>query len=259
MTSARRHFARWLAAIGAAIAVVVALDLLFPPPLSQTMETSPYAVDREGRMMHAFTTPEGRWRLRADLDAIDPLLVDRLLLIEDKRFHQHAGVDPAAFARAATSAVRRGRIVSGASTITMQTARLLEPRPRTIGAKIIEAARALQIERRLSKREIIELYLTLAPYGGNIQGVRAASLLYFGKEPARLTDAEQALLIALPQAPEARRPDRRPGAARAARAHILSRLEAAGAISAQRQAEASHASLPIARRPLPRHAYHAAD
>lgn len=99
----------------------------------------------------------------------------------------------------------------------MQAARLLEPRPRTLFSKAIEMVRARQIEERLSKREILELYLTLAPYGGNLEGVRAASLTYFGKEPLHLTDAEQALLIALPQAPEGRRPDRKPEAARAAR------------------------------------------
>src|SRR5690606_12948962 len=102
-----------------------------------------------------------------------------------------------------------GRIVSGASTITMQLARLLEPREeRSIAAKLFQMARALQIEQRLSKTEILTRYLTLAPYGGNLEGVRAASLAWFGKEPHRLSVSESALLVALPQSPEARRPDR---------------------------------------------------
>ncbi|MEO1137788.1 MAG: transglycosylase domain-containing protein, partial [Pseudomonadota bacterium] len=118
--------------------------------------------------------------------------------------------------------------------------------------------RALQIERRLSKQEILELYLTLAPYGGNIEGVRAASRLYFDKEPSRLTNAEQALLIALPQAPEARRPDLRKAAAQSARARVLAKLVDAGAISPVLATEAEGASLPATRHVLPRSAYHAA-
>jgi penicillin-binding protein 1C len=235
-----------------------AADLLFPPPLERAQIVSPLVLDHEGRWLHAFATPEGRWRFAADLDAIDPSFVERLVLMEDKRFWRHWGVDPLAVARAGVDAARAGRIVSGASTITMQTARLLEPRPRTLGAKALEMIRALQIERRLSKREILELYLTLAPYGGNIEGVRAASLLYFDKEPLRLTDPEQALLIALPQAPEARRPDLRADAAKAARADALHKLAAAGALTPARAREAEDAWLPDSRRVFPRLAYHAA-
>ncbi|MHA7872363.1 MAG: penicillin-binding protein 1C, partial [Hyphococcus sp.] len=117
--------------------------------------------------------------------------------------------------------------------------------------------RALQIERRLSKKEILELYLTLAPYGGNIEGVRAASRLYFGKEPSALTNAEQALLIALPQAPEARRPDLKPQNAAAARADILKKLAEAELLSAMDAREARAATLPGKRTPLPRIAHHA--
>ncbi|MBB5518598.1 penicillin-binding protein 1C [Amphiplicatus metriothermophilus] len=257
----RSHFAPVMRIAAAALALlgaVAAADLLFPPPLHKGEALSPLVLDREGRWLQAFTTADGRWRFRADLDAVDPSFVERLIAVEDKRFHAHWGVDPIALARASGEALRAGRIASGASTITMQTARLLEPRPRTVGAKLVEVIRALQIERRLTKREILELYLTLAPYGGNIEGVRAASLLYFGKEPAHLTDAEQALLIALPQAPEARRPDRRPDSARAARAAILEKLAAQGLLSPARAEEARLASLPETRRPFPRAAWHAA-
>lgn len=234
----------------------VILDIAAPPPLGKTA-VSPLVLDREGRWLHAFATPEGRWRFRADLDGVDPVFVERLVAVEDKRFWKHGGVDPLAVARAGRSALTTGRITSGASTITMQTARLLEPRPRTISSKLIEMVRAAQIERRLTKREILELYLTLAPYGGNIEGVRAASLAYFGKEPMRLTDAEQALLIALPQAPEARRPDRRAKAAKAARGEILAKLSATGLLPSDRAAEADESSLPVAREIFPRAAYHA--
>lgn len=237
---------------------VAAADIAFPPPLDRASQLSPLALDRNGAWLHGFTTAEGRWRFHTDLDEVDPVFVERLIAIEDKRFRSHWGVDPLAVIRAGTSALRSGEIVSGASTITMQTARLLEPRPRTLWSKAIEMIRAVQIERRLTKDEILALYLTLAPYGGNIEGVRAASLLYFGKEAVRLTDAQQALLIALPQAPEARRPDRRMKAAKAARGEILAKLARIGELDPERAAEAADASLPQARKPLPRFAYHAA-
>lgn len=256
MPRPRRGAAVIMAMIGALL-VGAAADILFPPPLERAAETSPLALDRNGAWLHGFTTREGRWRFEADPDEIDPVFIERLIAIEDKRFYAHWGVDPLAVMRAAFSAIRSGRVTSGASTITMQTARLLEPRPRTIRSKAIEMIRAVQIERRLAKDEILALYLTLAPYGGNIEGVRAASLLYFGKEPVRLTDAEQALLIALPQAPEARRPDLRAKTAKAARADMLGKLERIGALSARQAAEAREASLPDARWALPRYAYHA--
>ena len=241
----------------ALLAAIAAFDLLFPPPLDRAQNLSPLVTDRNGEWLHAFATPEGRWRFEADLDQIDPVFVERLIAVEDKRFYKHWGVDVLAVMRAGVSSAKAGHVVSGASTITMQTARLLEPRKRNLGAKFAEMVRALQIERRLSKDEILELYLTLAPYGGNIEGVRAASRIYFDKEPTRLTDAEQALLIALPQAPEARRPDLRAGAARQARQEILEKLAAAGVMDEIHMTEAGEARLPQSRHPLPRLAYHA--
>jgi penicillin-binding protein 1C len=126
----------------------------------------------------------------------------------------------------------------------------LEPHRRTLGAKLIETVRALQIEARFSKRQILALYLTLAPYGGNLEGVRAASLAYFGHEPESLTDGEQALLIALPQSPEARRPDRKPAAARAARQAVLDKLTRLGQLAPARALEAAAEPLP-GRTPFP--------
>jgi penicillin-binding protein 1C len=139
----------------------------------------------------------------------------------------------------------------------MQTARLLEPRPRTFAAKLFQMARALQLEARLSKRETLALYLTLAPYGGNLEGVRAASLAYFGHGPESLTPAEQALLIALPQSPEARRPDRHPAVAREARDRVLQRMVRAGLIAAPAAQEAA-AEPPPGRQAFPGLAWHAA-
>ena len=248
-----------LAAAFAAIMSIVVMDVIFAPPLDRARAVSPLITDQNGEWLHSFANDEGRWRFKADLDAIDSAFVERLVLIEDKRFWSHWGVDPLALMRASFASAKAGRVVSGASTITMQTARLLEPRPRTFGSKAIEMIRALQIERRLSKDEILELYLTLAPYGGNIEGVRAASLIYFDKEPGRLNDAEQALLISLPQAPEARRPDLKPANARDARADILEKLKFAGAITANQVTEAQEARVPDHRREFSRLAYHAAQ
>jgi penicillin-binding protein 1C len=235
-----------LAALVAIEALVLGLDAALPPPLARAMRSSPVVLDHDGAWLMATPVEGGRWRLRADLARTDPTYVRRVIALEDARFYWHFGVDPAALARAAVSMARHGRPTSGASTLTMQTARLLEPRSRTVLAKAIEMLRALQLEARFSKREILALYLTLAPYGGNLEGVRAASLAWFGHEPAALTDAEQALLIALPQSPEARRPDRHPLRARRARARVLARLARAGAMTLDQAREA--ASEPTPRR-----------
>jgi penicillin-binding protein 1C len=250
----RREFAVFILAF----AVLALADLLFPPPIRRAADVSAIVTDRNGYWLHAFTTSDGRWRFSVDVDDIDPAFVRELIVIEDKRFWTHWGVDPFAIARAGRSALQSGRIVSGASTITMQTARLLEPRDRRLGSKVIEMLRAFQLERRLTKREILELYLTLAPYGGNLEGVRAASLFYYGREPDRMTPAERALLISLPQAPEARRPDRRSAAAAKARSMILDRLVADGALDPAKATEAEVSPVIGAREAFPRLAYHAA-
>ena len=204
---------------------------LGPLDLAASREGSTVVVDRNGRLLRPFTLPDGRWRLPASTHEVDPRYLAMLVAYEDGRFYEHDGVDLRALVRAGAQWLMRGHVVSGGSTLTMQVARRLEPRPRTFGAKLIDTFRALQLEARFSKREILALYLTLAPYGGNLEGVRAASLAYFGHEPVSLTDSEQALLIALPQSPEARRPDRRPKIARTARAAVLQRLVAADAMT----------------------------
>src|SRR5205085_999176 len=182
---------------------------LGPAPLGESIEFSTLVVDRNGQLLRPYATPDGRWRLPATVKDVDPRYLDLLIAYEDKRFRQHYGVDPLAVMRAALQLVTHGRIVSGGSTITMQVARLLEPRTdRTLLAKLRQAVRAIQLERRLSKDEILTLYLDLAPYGGNLEGVRAAAQAYFGKEPRKLSLGEAALLVAIPQSPEARRPDR---------------------------------------------------
>ena len=204
---------------------------LGPAPLGKALAYSTLVVDRDGKLLRAYLTPEGRWRLPATRENVDPRFLALLLAYEDRRFGAHHGIDPLALARASAQLIGHGRVVSGASTITMQVARLLEPRAeRSLAAKLRQMIRAVEIERALSKDEILALYLSLAPYGGNLEGARAASLAYFGKEPRRLTLGEAALLVALPQSPEQRRPDRSMESARSARDRVLDRVAAAGAV-----------------------------
>ncbi len=205
---------------------------------------------RDGTLLRAFQVADGRWRLAPG--PVDPLLLAMLATWEDRRFADHHGIDPAAFLRAAGQSLRHGRIVSGGSTLTMQVARLLEEG--TTGewqGKLRQIRLALALERVLTKPEILDLYLRLAPYGANVEGVRAASLQWFGKEPRRLTPAEAALLVALPQSPERRRPDRHPAAAKTARDRVLARAAATGVISAGDAAAAMREPVPTARRAFP--------
>ena len=204
---------------------------------------------------------DGRWRLPVDAKtAVDPGYLKLLLAYEDRRFWSHGGVDPLALGRAALQFGSSGHIVSGGSTITMQLARLMEPRrERSVYAKLRQMVRAVQIERQLSKDEILDLYLALAPFGGNLEGIRAASIGYFGKEPKRLSLAEAALLVALPQSPERRRLDRYPEAAHAARDRVLARMVDDGVVSKDDAAQAKAAAVPRLRKPMPILAPHSAD
>lgn len=213
-------------------------------------ETSVEMVDRDGHLMRAFAVEDGRIRLAVSRGGVDPRLTDMLIAYEDKRFRRHSGVDGFAMLRAVVQAVQSGQVVSGGSTLTMQVARLLENSGTgSIKGKLRQMRVAWALERRLSKDDILHLYLQHAPYGGRIEGVRSATLTWFGKEPTRLTEAETALLVALPQAPEARRPDRHPHAAQAARDRVLARVAA----------DASFTGVPKMARPLPRLAPHQAD
>ncbi|MEY8841846.1 transglycosylase domain-containing protein, partial [Cribrihabitans sp. XS_ASV171] len=221
-------------------------------------ETSAEIRDRSGALLRAYPVGDGLWRLAPG--PVDPGFLAMLIRYEDKRFATHAGVDPRALLRAAGQALWNGGVVSGGSTLTMQVARLIEDGPTGRWAgKLRQIRVALALERRLDKDRILDLYLTHAPYGGNLEGIRAASLAWFGKEPARLTPAQAALLVALPQAPEARRPDRHPETARAARDRVLARMERQGVLPEPEIAAALRDPLPRAQRPFPQLAAHLAD
>lgn len=234
------------------------IDATVLPPLvaAQSQEVT----DREGRLLRAYTIADGRWRMGVSLDAVDPLYLAMLIRYEDNRFRAHGGVDARAMARAAWQAAASGGLVSGGSTLTMQVARLLEDSGTgRLAGKLRQVRVALALERRLSKDAILELYLERAPFGGNLEGVRAASWAWFGKPPTRLTPAEAALLVAIPQAPESRRPDRHPEAARAARDRVLARMARDGIIDAEEAQAAVTEPAPAARIPFPLLAAHLSD
>lgn len=258
--TALRNRKLYIAAAVAAVFIVLSvaalpvLDRLSPPDLSRYHDTSPVVLDRNGEILRAFTVEDGIWRLPVAYGDVAENYIKQLVVFEDKRYWTHGGVDPLALLRAVFQAAAGRRIVSGGSTLTMQTARLLEPRPRTIPSKLIEIFRAVQLERRYNKEEILQIYLTLAPFGGNLEGVRAASLAYFGKEPQALTPAEAALLVALPQSPTARRPDLYPDRARAARNRVLQRV-----LPEDIAREALGDPVPQRRNALPFHAPHLAQ
>ena len=233
---------------------------LGPPPLTPADESSVVVLDRDGKLLRAFTTRDGRWRLPADETTVDPRYLAMLFAYEDKRFETHHGVDLLAALRPLGQLLSTGHVRSGASTLTMQVARLLTGRhERSAIIKIAQMVRAVEIERVLSKPQILRLYLQLAPFGGNLEGVRAASLAYFGKEPAHLSPGEAALLVALPQSPGARRPDLHPEAARAARDRVIVRALAAHVIDAAEAARARAEPVPTARKPFPQLAPHLSE
>lgn len=228
------------------------------PPL--TLSSSVQVLDREGSLLRAYTVADGRWRLAVTPADVDPAFADALMAYEDKRFRAHNGVDPRALTRALAQAFWNGRVVSGGSTLTMQVARLLEEGTTgKVAGKLRQMRVALALERRLTKDEILGLYLMLAPYGGNLEGIRAATLSYFGKEPKRLTPAEIALLVAIPQSPESRRPDRHLARATAARDRVLARAERDGLIDTDQARAARSELVPSLRRPFPALAPHLAD
>jgi penicillin-binding protein 1C len=253
----KRRLWVFAACLSAILLAPFALDRLFPPNLSRLHAVGVEVQDRDGRILSVLPAPGGFWRLATRPEDVSPILLDLLIAAEDRRFYQHPGIDPLALGRAAGQWLRAGRVVSGGSTITMQAARLLEPRPRGLRAKAIEIFRAFQLEARFSKREILSIWLTLAPQGGNIEGMRAGSLAWFGRPAQRLDAAEAALLIALARRPAALSPDRHAEAARAARDDVLRRRGAA-MLSPEDQALALAAPLPNTRLPMPGLAPHLA-
>lgn len=238
----------------AALAGALAIGALSSAPMPQAASWGTRILARDGSLLALAPAPGGTWRFRTETPAIAPFLPRLLVAVEDRHFDAEPGIDPSAILRAALQWARAGHAVSGGSTLTMQLAKLLDPQPRRLAAKVLETGRALSLWWRLPRQDTLGLYLSLAPYGGNLVGVEAASWAYFGKPPGALDAAEAALLVALPRRPEALRPDRHPQAAQASRDRILRLAQARGLLSAQETDAALAEPVPTRRRPMPRSA-----
>jgi penicillin-binding protein 1C len=201
--------------------------ILRPPDLGRLSETSQVIRSETGQIMNLRLTSKGFWREKVVLSELDPDLIRTLIAYEDQRYWNHHGVDPLALGRAVFDYLKSGKISSGASTLTMQTVRLMDPNlaRRTFTAKLRQMLAAIRLDAHWSKEAILEAYFTLAPYGGNIEGVSAASEAWFQKPPKDLRLNEIALLVALPQSPERRRPDRYPDNAYAAKIGVLNKVQ----------------------------------
>ena len=201
--------------------------ILQPPEVGRLSETSQVIRSEAGEIMNLRLTSKGFWREKVFLSELDPNLIRTLIAYEDQRYWKHHGVDPLALVRAIFDYIKSGDISSGASTLTMQTVRLMDPNlaRRTFTTKLRQMLAAIRLDAHWSKEAILEAYFTLAPYGGNIEGVSAASEAWFQKPPKDLRLNEIALLVALPQSPERRRPDRYPDNAYAAKIGVLKKVQ----------------------------------
>lgn len=234
-----------LFASGSFLLAVVFVDL----PEDQLHPPQAYRfTDDNGDLLAVILGEDSYYRMHVPVDRISPLFIKTLLLHEDQYFYEHAGINPLAIVRAMSSNLSAGRIVSGGSTITMQLARMLDRKPRTLWAKGIEALRATKLEWQYSKDEILAHYLAIAPYGGNIEGIEAAAFAYFNKSSAHLSIGEIALLVALPQSPNRYRPDRNPQQARVARNVILNKMLAGKLITANQYQRAKAEPIAVSRK-----------
>lgn len=246
----RSRIARLLCAAFAGVLLLWLADRLWPLPMPAD-DLARVVLAEDGTPLWRFADAEGVWRYPVTLEQVSPYYLEALLTYEDRWFYRHPGVNPLALGRAAWQNLTGGRVLSGGSTLSMQVARLLDPHSRTLPGKLRQVWRTAQLEWHLSKRQILELYLNRAPFGGTLQGVAAASWAYLGKSPLQLTPAEAALLAVLPQAPSRLRPDRHPERARLARDKVLQRLGEYQVWPQQRIAEAQEEPLLLAPRQEP--------
>lgn len=249
---------KWVVIVSLIGCCLMGLDKFFPLNLSRFNDRSPIILDHNHELLCVLLSKDERYRLAIKLEAVDPLFLQFLIAYEDKRYFYHFGVDFLALGRALWQWGRTGKVVSGGSTLSLQTIRLLEPRPRTVFSKCKEMLRAFQLEYHYSKREILEMYLSLAPFGGNLEGIRAASLSYFNKEPKQLTPSEAALLVALPQQPTRLRPHIFPLRARYHRDKVITRMESVGILTEHQAIEAKQDHLSIVKIPFPKLGLHLA-
>ncbi|MEO1449198.1 MAG: penicillin-binding protein 1C, partial [Bacteroidota bacterium] len=220
----RRRLARILAGFLGVFLLFLLSDWAFPLPTAKPY--SPVVMAADSTLLCAYLSPDDKWRLETHLEAVNPDMIEAILHKEDRWFYYHPGVNPFAIVRAMWNNIIQGRRTSGASTITMQVARMSEPAARTYSSKLREVFRAFQLEWHLSKQEILERYLSYLPYGGNIEGVHAAARLYFDRPPSQLSLSQAILLAVIPNRPNSLRPDRATEAARAMRDRWIERYAA---------------------------------
>ncbi len=204
----------------------IALDFFIPLPIEDFKQRhfAQVVVDKDGQPLRAFPDKQGVWRYPITLKQVSPLYLQALINYEDRYYYQHFGVNPLAMVRALGQWIKNGKIISGASTLTMQVARILKPHKKSLSGKLVQMFMALQLEWHYNKQEILSYYINYAPFGGTIQGVEAASFAYFDKTSLELTASEAALLAVMPQSPSRFRPDRYPLRAKKARNKLLDRL-----------------------------------
>jgi len=181
------------------IILFLLIDLIFP--VHNDIRYSKLILSTDNKLLNAALSSDQQWRMKAEIKEVNPLLLKTLINKEDRWFRFHPGVNPIALTRALWQNISSGKRVSGASTITMQVVRMLKPRKRTVANKFLECFKAIQLEMHLSKNEILGLYINLLPYGGNIQGVKAASFLYFAQQPQALSLAQIVTLAIIPNDP----------------------------------------------------------
>ena len=232
-------------------------DRIFPFPA--IISYSPVLYARDGQVLHVKLSVDEKWRIQTDVQEVTPLFIELILLKEDRFFRYHPGFNPAAIVRALWNNLIYGRRTSGASTISMQVARMLNRRPRTLTAKAIEIFRAMQLEWHYSKDEILAFYLRLLPYGGNVEGVKSASLLWLNKNPDQLSLAESVMLSVIPNRPNALHPLKFPRELRSERNKWLRRFYEEKKITEKQYTEALSEDIPEKMHYMPREAPHFAN
>jgi len=248
-TRAKRYLHLGIIAVLLIATLVLVLDRwVFPlPPEKLARPTAQFVYSREGRLLSSFASRDQYWRLPVTVGELSPRLIASVMSLEDRRFRYHFGIDPLALTAAAVADIKAGAFVRGGSTITMQIARMMEPKERTLLSKLLEMLRALQLETHYSKDELVEIYFNLVPYGGNIEGVGAATHFYFDKQPGDLSWSEAAILTAIPASPNTFRPDLHSEQCRARRDMILGVLHEQGILSADEYRSALDEEIPVRR------------
>jgi len=238
-----------LASLAGFLLLFVAFDrVIFPLPVEKLhRDNAHFVYDRNGRLLNCFASSDHFWRIPVELEKISPNLIEAVIATEDRFFYQHPGFNPISLAQAAIDNIKAGKVVRGGSTITMQIARMIEPKKRTVPGKLIEIYRAVQLELRYSKKELLSIYFNLVPYGGNIEGVGAAAYFYFCKTPGQLSWSEAAILTAIPGSPNKFRPDLSRDGCRDRRDRILAHLKNRSVIDERTYNAAVGEEIPAAR------------